>query len=327
MRTDPAWQAARAIPRTKKLERAQAFSGLRKQYHFSEYKLHEFAKAARCSWITYHIDSTMAQALATRAYQAVNRVCVGKAKRVRFRSKGRGIDSVEGKRNDVGMRFVFDPNAGDSGFLVWNKEVIPAIIDWLDPIVQQVLGHKIKYVRLIRRKASGPQAQGADQDGNRYFVQLVLEGHACLKTKHEWTGSDTVGLDIGPQTLAIVPREAKADLVTFCSELDLNAKKKRRLQRKMERQRRANNPDNYDEKGRAKKGKKRWKESKRYKATRRQYANAERRLSAHRVAACMASSPTILSSWGTRSTSKRLPSKVGRNSMARAWDFAHRGCL
>jgi transposase len=224
----------------------------------------------------------MAQTLATRAYQAVNRVCVGKAKRVRFRSKGRGIDSVEGKRNDVGMRFVFDPNAGDGGFLVWNKEVIPAIIDWLDPVVQHGMGHKIKYVRLIRRKASGPQAQGADQDGNRYFVQLVLEGHACLKKKHEQTGSDTVGLDIGPQTLAIVPREAKADLVTFCSELAPNAKKKRRLQRKMERQRRANNPDNYDEKGRVKKGKKRWKESKRYKATRRQHANAERRLSAHR---------------------------------------------
>jgi len=115
----------------------------------------------------------MAQTLATRAYQAVNRVCVGKAKRVRFRSKGRGIDSVEGKRNDVGMRFVFDPNAGDGGFLVWNKEVIPAIIDWLDPVVQHGLGHKIKYVRLIRRKASGQQAQGADQEGKRYFVQLV----------------------------------------------------------------------------------------------------------------------------------------------------------
>jgi hypothetical protein len=188
----------------------------------------------------------MAQTLATRAYQAVNRVCVGKAKRVRFRSKGRGIDSVEGKRNDVGMRFVFDPTAGDGGFLVWNKEVIPVIIDWLDPVVQHGLGHKIKYVRLIRRKASGPHAQGADQDGNRYFVQLVLAGHACLKKQHEQTGSDTVGLDIGPQTLAIVPREAKADLVTFCSVLAPNAKKKRRLQRKMERQRRANNPDNYE---------------------------------------------------------------------------------
>ena len=37
MRNDPAWASARAIPRTHKQERAQAFSALRKTYHFSEY--------------------------------------------------------------------------------------------------------------------------------------------------------------------------------------------------------------------------------------------------------------------------------------------------
>jgi hypothetical protein len=53
----------------------------------------------------------------------------------------------------------------------------------------------------------------------------------------------------------------------------------------MERQRRANNPDNYDKKGRVRKAGKhrlKWQESKRYKATRRQHANAERKLAAHR---------------------------------------------
>ena len=202
MHGDPAWQAARAIPRIHRLERAQAFSALRKKHHFSEYDLHEYAKGARCSWIADHIESTMAQTLATRAYQAVNRVALGKAKRVRMRSRGRGIDSVEGKRND-------------GGFLIWNEQVIPAIIDWLDPVVQHGLRHKIKYVRLIRRKASSPQAKGADCDGNRYYVQLVLEGHAAVKPKHEKPGSDIIGLDIGPATLAIVPREAKASLITF----------------------------------------------------------------------------------------------------------------
>ena len=155
MRNDPAWAQARAIPRTRKQERARAFSALRKTSHFSEYDLHEYAKAARVSWIADHIESTMAQTLATRAYQAVNRVAVGHARRVRFRSKGRGIDSVEGKRNDVGLRFVLDPNAGDGGFLLWNEQVIPALIDWLDPVVQHGLRHKIKYGRLIRLAVSG----------------------------------------------------------------------------------------------------------------------------------------------------------------------------
>jgi hypothetical protein len=273
MRHDPAWAVACALPRSKKQERAQAFSALRKKHHFSEYDLHEYSKHARVSWIADHIDSTMAQTLATRAYQAANRVCVGKGKRVRFRSKGRGIDSVEGKRNDVGLHFVLDPNAGDGGFLLWNEQVIPAIIDWRDPAVQHGLRHTIKYVRLVRRRARSPQAQGADHDGNRYYVQLVLEGHAFIKPKQEKAGTDTIGLDIGPQTLAIVPREGSAGLVTFCEELAPNARKKRCLQRKMERQRRATNPDNYDEKGRVKKHHKtrlRWKESKRYQATTRQ---------------------------------------------------------
>jgi hypothetical protein len=285
MRNDPDWAAACALPRTKKQERAQAFSALRKEHHFSEYELHECAKVARTSWIADHIDSTMGQTLATRAYQAVNRVAVGKAKRIRFRSKGRGIDSVEGKRNDVGMRFVLDPNAGDGGFLIWNQEVIPAIIDWRDPVVQHGMRHLIKYVRLVRRKTSSPQAQGADHDGNRYYVQLVLEGHAFIKPKHEQHGSDIIGLDIGPSTLATVARQGNADLVTFCEELTPDTRKKRRLQRKMERQRRANNPENYDERGRIKKhGKNRlhWRESKGYHVIRRQHATAERRLAAHR---------------------------------------------
>ena len=150
MRNDPAWNKARAIPRSHKQERALAFSALRKKNRFSEDDLHEYAKQARVSWIADHIDSTMAQTLATRAYQAANRVCVGKAKRVRFRSSGRGIDSGEGKRNDTGMHFVLDPNAGEGGFLIWNTEVIPAIIDWLDPVVQHGMRHRIKYVRLVR---------------------------------------------------------------------------------------------------------------------------------------------------------------------------------
>ena len=40
MRADPAWQAARAIPRIQKLERQRAFAALRAQHGLSEYALH-----------------------------------------------------------------------------------------------------------------------------------------------------------------------------------------------------------------------------------------------------------------------------------------------
>jgi hypothetical protein len=71
----------------------------------------------------------------------------------------------------------------------------------------------------------------------------------------------------------------------LCAELAPDAQAIRRQERKMDRERRANNPDNYDERGRIKKpgrGRLSWKHSKRYLATRRRKATRERQLAAHR---------------------------------------------
>ncbi len=282
MRADSRWQEAHRLPKTCKQQRHALFSSLRQEYGFSEYALHAAAKELNCAWIADHIDSTMAQTLATRAYQAANRVCLGQAHKVRFKSKGRGLDSVEGKRNDTGLRFVLPaPEQGNAGHLVWGKDRIPALIDWDDPVIKHGLDQRIKYTRLVRRRASSERAAGADSDGNHYYVQLVVEGVPHQKRKNT-VGSETIGLDIGPSSLAIVPRQGPVQLKTFCEGLRPDARKKRRLQRRMDRQRRANNPQNYDEQGRMKKGRLVWKNSRRYQATRRELANTERRFAAHR---------------------------------------------
>jgi transposase len=285
MRADPAWQAARAIPRTQKQERQAAFAHLREQYDFSEYALHEAGKALRVSWLADHLDAVLAQRLASRAYQALNRVCLGKARRVRFRSRSRGLSSIENKRNDTGLRFDLQaPEEGNQGFLIWKDDHLPALIDWNDPVVKHGLAHRIKYARLVQRGASSPKAQGADHQGNRYVVQLALEGVPYHKPRHT-VGTDTIGADLGPSTIALVPRKGEASLSVFGEELEPDEKQIRRLQRKMDRQRRAANPDNYDERGRIKKaGKKKlvWKQSKGYQKTRRRKAEKERKLAAHR---------------------------------------------
>jgi hypothetical protein len=285
MREDPRWQEARAIPRTQKPERSSAFARLRLAYGFSAYALHTFAKQANRTWIADHLDAVTAQTLATRAYRAANRVCLGQAKRVRFRSRGRGLDSLEGKRNDTGLRFVLQsPQEGNQGWLVWGNDRIPAIIDWHDPVVKHGLSHRIKYARLLRRKASGPKSQGADSQGCRYYVQLALEGIPYQKPKNR-PGAEVIGLDLGPSTLAVVPRQGEARLLPLCEELRLDARRKRRLERKLDRQRRANNQHNYDERGRVErrgKGRLTWKNSRGYLATRRRLAHHERKLAAHR---------------------------------------------
>jgi hypothetical protein len=237
------------------------------------------------------VEAVLAQRLSTRAYRALNRVCVGKARRVRFKSRGRRLDSIENKRNDTGLRFVWQqPEEGDAGYLLWHDDQLRALIDWNDPVVKYGLDHRIKYARLIRRPASSPRAQGADRLAERYFVQLALEGVPYHKPKHP-TGSDTIGLDLGPSTIASVPREGEARLEPFCEALAPDARAMRRVPRQMDRQRRAANPNNYDAKKCIKKGGKNklvWKTSKGDQAIRRRKAAKERKLAAHRVAAYMA---------------------------------------
>src|SRR5437764_10757198 len=246
MRSDAAWQAARAIPRTHKQERAAAFSALRQQYGFSEAALHEAVKGLRVGWIAEHIEAVLAQTLATRAYRALDRVCLGQARRVRFKSRGRGLSSIENKRNDTGLRFVLQqPEEGKAGFLLWKDEQLAALIDGKDPVVTHGLAQRIKYARLIRRPASSPRAQGADVTSSRYFVQLALEGTAYHKAKHP-VGTDVVSLDVGPSTVAIVPRAAPARLEVLAEQLAPQEKQIRRLQRQMDRQRRAASLEHYD---------------------------------------------------------------------------------
>ncbi len=231
MRDDPAWQAARALPRSRRQERATAFRALREQYGFSAYALHAFAKTARVSWLADHLDAVLAQTLATRAFQALNRVCLGQARRVRFKSRGRGLGSIENKRNDTGLRFVLQkPEEGQQGFLIWQQDQVPALINWHDPVVKHGLDHLVKYARLVQRKASNPQAQGADCRGYRYSVQLTLEGIPYHKPKHT-VGRDIIGADVGPSSIALVPREAQASLELFCEQLAPDEQKIRRLQR------------------------------------------------------------------------------------------------
>ena len=119
MRADPAWQAARAIPRVRDAgASARLWERCAQRYGFSEYALHDAVKGLNCSWIADHVDAVLAQTLATRAYRALNRVCLGQAHRVRFKSRGRGLGSLENKRTDTGLRFVLQPpeegNAGAS---------------------------------------------------------------------------------------------------------------------------------------------------------------------------------------------------------------------
>ncbi len=244
-------------------ERKVLFKRVRERYDFSEYALHSYSTYLRQSWIGNHIDSNTAQKLATRAYKAVEKVLFGKSKKVRFKGKNQ-MDSIEGKSNKSGIRW-----KGES--VEWGGLQLKALISENDPVVLHGLNSKVKYVRLVRRKISGR---------NRFYAQLVCEGKPLIKPKNKLSNG-SVGIDIGPSTIAIVS-DQESHLKQFASELEFDAARLRRLQRKMDRSRRATNLCNYNANGTPKKGSKRWNYSKNYLKLKSAKANLERKLAAHR---------------------------------------------
>jgi hypothetical protein len=246
-----------------KPERKVLIKRARERYEFSDYAIQSYGTRIRHSWIGKHIDAHTGQKIATRAFNAAEKVLFGKAKKVRFKGKHQ-FDSVESKSNAAGIRW-----KGDR--VEWSGLKLPALIISNDPVILHGLNSKVKYVRLVRRKVSGR---------NRFYAQLICEGKPFIKPKNA-LGHGDVGLDLGPSTIAIVADD-ESHLKQFASELEFDAARVRRLQRKMDRSRRANNPDNFNADGTAKKGCKRWNSSKTYLKIRNSKANLERKLTAHR---------------------------------------------
>ena len=260
------YQEIQKIPKTINGEpnknRTKAFHELNMKEGFTDYDIQHYATGIRNSWIEEHIHAHIAQKLATRAFNAVQKKAFGIAKNVRFKGKNQ-MDSLEGKNNETGLRF-------RDNILMWSGLEIPCIIDPENKVIAYGLNHKVKYCRIVRRKINGK---------NRFYLQLICEGTPYQNPKNK-IGTEEIGLDVGVGTIATVS-DTKATLKQFCSELIPDQKKKRKLQRKLDRSLRATNPDNYNKNGTVKKGKK-FKKSNRYKTISKNLAKTDRILAAHR---------------------------------------------
>jgi putative transposase len=262
VRESKAFQHARTLPRDDPA-RKTLFAQARQQHAFSAYALHAYVQPMGQAWLGEHLDSLTLQKLASRAYGAANRLLLGTARRVRFKGRHQ-LDTVEGKTNRSGIRWCQD-------HVEWKGLVLPARLDPRDPVLAHGLACPVKYVRLVRRKLGLR---------NRFYAQLVCEGTPYRKRQHV-LGTGVVGLDLGPSTLAVVAQQA-ALLQPFCPEVAPDAQALRRLERHLDRQRRANNPANYDDKGRVKKGCKRWKVSTRQRKVQARRRDLLRKLAATR---------------------------------------------
>jgi len=159
----------------------------------------------------------------------------------------------------------------ETGCVEFGGLTLPALLPskTQDPYLRQALANKTKYGRVLWRNVNGAR---------RWYVQLMQEGIA--PAKHSVACGEIVGLDIGPSTIAVVS-EHSASLVRFCETVIQPWKKTRRLQRAMDRSKRATNPHCFNANGMGKKGQT-FTPSKRYTAIRTEYAEVERKLAAER---------------------------------------------
>jgi hypothetical protein len=208
-----------------------------------------------------HLDSATTQNLSPRLWRSIEKYLFSNGNSIRYK-KYNELCSLESKTNESGIKF-------RDNQIIWNGLIIPVIIKKNDTYAQMALQNKIKYCRILKQPSKRKM---------KYYVQLVLEGippQKYDKNTGEFKrkiGNGTVGIDIGTKTIAYTS-DKEARLLELAPEVDAIEKEKVRLQQKLERQRRVNNPHKYNPDGTIKKGNKEaWIWSKNALKTKQKYA-------------------------------------------------------
>ena len=216
-----------------------------------------------------YVHSTIYQKICDQVWKGVEKVLYADGKRLHFK-KWDDFLSFEGKSNTTGIIYQNEkvyinctPKRSKGGIILsvklpnnkdsdhWNYET-------------RCLCDRTKYCRIVRKKFSS---------GWHYYVQLIQEG---IPLQKHVRGTGRIGIDIGTSTVATVS-ETACHLDVLGDSVETKEKEIRRLQRKMDRSRRATNPQNYKEDGTIKKGKKRWIYSHHYRELRDQLKTIRRK--------------------------------------------------
>lgn len=246
-------------------ERKRLYREMNKLYEpfgLTEYSLINYVQPMYKHFKT-NIDSKTGQALASRVWSVISKLLKGTAKKVHFKRYGE-FNSLEGRWNKSGIKYDYSSN------ILWNGLRMSVIIKANDKYAQNAIQDRVKYVRIKKVLIRGKY---------KYYAQLILEGRPPEKPNRH-IGIGSVGLDIGTQTIA-VSSSKKVKLLELCPAVENIEKEKRKLQRKLDRQKRANNPDNFNKDGTVKKGiKLKWVKSKRYIKTQNKLREVYRRQAA-----------------------------------------------
>ena len=221
---------------------------IRMNYGLTKYQLSSWILERRKQNVAYqHLNAGELQVVGENAYQTLSQVIFYKTKseKLKFRSKYSLEHSFRNRVNNEGTRLVESKKTNVAYRLYIHKKStfvdIPVRAFTEYQQVQLLRTDKIKYVQIVSKTIRGKQV---------FYLYIVCQGIPVSKIQK---GEGVIGIDPGISTVAYVSKDS-------CGLVDLVpkdfARKERLIQnlsRKIERSRRVNNPEAYNENGTRKK--------------------------------------------------------------------------
>ena len=277
LKRDPLYKKAYKLEKGK--ERNAILNELDKKYNLSQFGAVAIANKKRKDLcLEGYIPNKVAQCLGDRAYLAFKKkhfVVNNTSKVIRPKM----IDSLVSLA-DTGIRIkngkVYYGVTGK-----WKTHLLEIPVVYKnDEYEQEILRGKIIQNRILKKIQNGKE---------HFYLQMILRAEVAPRKYDTSDMFGNVGIDIGTSTVA-VSSYYETKLEELAPGIDRKEKEIARLQRKLDRQRRANNPQNYNEDGTIVRGKKTWTYSKKYYQTKNKLRKlktkqAETRTLAHKTLA------------------------------------------
>ena len=253
VKSDPAWEAARELPRRTAAERKQrgaAFRAVEQAHGFTVDAAQSYASSLRKSWVREHLPAQETQNLGVRAFDAVRRWHLGQKGKPRFKNTRRGLHSLAAKDGHGALR----PTADTAGRLVglqWGAGLVIAIAasatsgrrgreqqTELAEIEALIAAGKVLSTRIVRTVING---------ADTYRMQLVCDGYP---PRRHPVGQGRVAFDLGPSQIAITVAHGDGTwsgwVEPLADAIALDTRRLRRTQRRLDRQHRAGSPDCFN---------------------------------------------------------------------------------
>lgn len=236
-------------------ETGKMMSEIYKNNHFTEFGFYSEMTQIYKPYNKW-LDSTVSASLAQTLWSAYERFLYKDARKINWKQYG-SLNTLRARSNNCSIRYV-------DGYITWKKLKMKVVVDPNNPYEVECFQNEIAYSAIKRRTYKGR---------TRYYAQITFKGEPPAKY-NKTTGEFTRVLGKGECVIKLLPNSVIVIKDGNTEEFPLTVTSSDAEQRLntveflMERSRRANNPDNYNEDGTAKSLKKdgrlRWHNSKRY---------------------------------------------------------------